>query len=212
MTTEKRIEILKKRHKLNLQWADLFRSKRMNYPFEKFVRLMPYMAQDSVASLTFVPCPAKFCGKDVPQDLALVTFGILTRLQQAPNKDDFCETFCNLVSVLLDVPAEKVRKCKAVEVIGIVNMIQSEMERIGKLFKSLQSERTSDELAAGIDRLEFGTFGILDWYAKRMGIIDHEDVFATPWARIYKCMEIDHENGEFEKRYRKVLENRSRRK
>ena len=96
--------------------------------------------------------------------------------------------------------------------IGTVNMIQSEMERIGKLFASLHSERTSEEVNAGIDRLDFGTFGIVDWYAKRMGIVDHEDVFKTPWVRVYQCLKIDHENMEFEKRYRKIIEQRSKHK
>jgi hypothetical protein len=91
-------------------------------------------------------------------------------------------------------------------------MVQTEMERIGKLFQSLGVEHSSDEVAAGIDKLEFGTFGIVDWYAKRMGIIDHEEVFNTPWARIFQCMKIDHENNEFEKRYRQILERRIKRK
>ena len=88
--------------------------------------------------------------------------------------------------------------------------VMEKMERIGKLFKSLQGDHSSDEVAAGIERLEFGAFGIVDWYAQRMGIIDHEEVFATPWARIFQCMKIDHEQGEFEKRYRKIIENRSK--
>ena len=85
-------------------------------------------------------------------------------------------------------------------------MVKSEMERIGKLFQSLQSSNTADEKMAGIDRMNFGTFGVVDWYAKRMGIVNHDEVFATPWQRIYQCMKIDHEQNEFEKRYRKVVE------
>ena len=79
------------------------------------------------------------------------------------------------------------------------------MERIGKLFKSLESDKTSEEIRAGIEKLDFGAFGLVDWYAKRMGIVDHEEVFATPWQRIYQCLKIDHENAEFEKRYRNII-------
>jgi hypothetical protein len=89
-------------------------------------------------------------------------------------------------------------------------MIQSEMERIGKLFQALNTDKTSDEINAGIDRLNFGAFGLVDWYAQRMGIVDHEEVFNTPWARIYQCAKIDHEQGEFEKRYRKIIEQRNK--
>jgi len=97
-------------------------------------------------------------------------------------------------------------------VLGIVNMVEREMERIGRLFQSLQGGTSGDEVAAGIDRLDFGAFGIVDWYARRMGIVDHEEVFALPWQRIFQCMKIDHENNEFEKRYRKIIEQRSKTK
>jgi hypothetical protein len=117
-----------------------------------------------------------------------------------------------LVSELTGLKPERVASRPAIEVLGIVNMVKDEMERIGKLFQSLNSEKTSEEMSAGIDKLNFGTFGIVDWYAKRMGIIDHNEVFATPWARIYQCMKIDHENNEFEKRYRKVIEQRSKKR
>jgi hypothetical protein len=43
-----------------------------------------------------------------------------------------------------------------------------------------------------------------------MGIVDNEEVVNTPWARIYQCAKIDHEQGEFEKRYRKIIEQRNK--
>lgn len=184
---------------------------RLNLPFAQFVALMPYMTTESVKALVLIPPPHRFCRRDVPQDLQQATLGTLTKLQRAPKDNDYCTTCCALVSTLLDVDAKIVASRRAIEVIGIVNMIQSEMERIGKLFQSLNTEKTSDEIHAGIEKLDFGVFGIVDWYAQRMGIVDHEEVFKTPWARIYQCMKIEHENGEFEKRYRKIIENRSKR-
>ena len=188
------------------------RQERLFLPFAHFVMLMPYMTTESIKSLILIPPPRKFYKKDVPDSLQLVTFGMLTELQQAAKDNDYLATCCKLVNVLTGVDEKIVASRRAYDVIGIVNMIQTEMERIGKLFQSLQTEHTSDEQAAGIERLEFGTFGLVDWYAKRMGIIDHEEVFATPWARIFQCMKIDHENNEFEKRYRKIIENRSKSK
>ena len=142
----------------------------------------------------------------------MVTFGMLTQLQSAPKDNDYLKTCCALVSVLTGVDVKIVASRPAIEILGIVNMVQGEMERIGKLFQSLNTDKTSEELSAGIDNLNSGAFGIVDWYAQRMGIVDHEEVFETPWARIYQCMKIDHENAEFEKRYRKIIEQRSRRK
>lgn len=186
------------------------RQDRVNLPFAHFVSLMPYMTEETIKNLVLIKTPVVFCKKVVPQDLQLVTFGVLVQLQNAVQNNDYYQTCCNLVSVLMDVPADVVGSRRAVEVLGIVNMVQQEMERIGKLFKSLQTEHSGDELSAGIDKLDFGPFGLVDWYAKRMGIIDHEEVFQTPWARIFQCMRIDYENGEFEKRYRKILERKKK--
>ena len=210
MNTNRKIQRIKTRIKRNHERIDKMRRERLFMPFIKFVMLMPYMTADTIKSLVLIPPPHKFCKRDVPDTLQMVTFGTLTQLQQAADSNDYLKTCCKLVSVLTGVDERVVASRRAYDVLGIVNMIQSEMERIGKLFQSLQTGKSSEELMAGIDKLDFGAFGIVDWYAKRMGIIDHEEVFATPWARIYQCMKIDHEQGEFEKRYRKIIENRSK--
>lgn len=184
----------------------------MRLPFMRFVMLMPYMTTDTIQRLGEIPCPAKLLKVAIPDNLQLATFGLLTKLQQCPKEGDYLGTSLALVETLTDIPAKTLATLPAEDVLGVVNMVQREMERIGKLFQSLNGDKTSDELAAGIDRLNFGAFGIIDWYAKRMGIVDHEEVFSTPWARIYQCMKIDHEESEFEKRYRKVLEQRSKHK
>ena len=210
MNTNRKIQRIKTRIKRNHDRIDKMRRERLFMPFVHFVMLMPYMTSDTIKSLVLIPPPKKFYKRDIPDSLQMVTFGMLTQLQNAPKDNDYLCTCCALVSTLTGVDERIVASRRAYDVLGIVNMIQSEMERIGKLFQSLQTDHTSDEQAAGIERLEFGTFGIVDWYAKRMGIIDHEEVFNTPWARIFQCMKIDHEQGEFEKRYRKILENRSK--
>lgn len=212
MSTNRKIQRIRTRIKRNHERIDKMRRERLLMPFIKFVMLMPYMTADTIKSLVLIPPPKKFNKRDVPDTLQMVTFGVLTQLQQAAQDNDYLKTCCKLVSVLTGVDERIVASRRAYDVLGIVNMVQSEMERIGKLFQSLNTDKTSDEQAAGIERLNFGAFGIVDWYAQRMGIVDHEEVFATPWARIYQCMRIDHEQGEFEKRYRKILENRSKMK
>ena len=195
-----------------MERAERASREHLNKPFAVFVNLMPYMTVESVQGLAIIPPPKRLLKADVPDTLNGVDFGMLTRLQHAPQGNDYLRTCCALVGVLTGIDPNRVASCRAYDVIGTVNMIQSEMERIGKLFASLHSERTSEEVNAGIDRLDFGTFGIVDWYAKRMGIVDHEDVFKTPWVRVYQCLKIDHENMEFEKRYRKIIEQRSKHK
>lgn len=210
MNTNRKIQRITTRIKRSHERIDKMRRERLYLPFAHFVALMPYMCADTIKNLVLIPPPKKFCKRDVPDTLQLATFGTLTQLQQAAKDNDYLKTCCKLVSVLTGVDEKIVASRRAYDVLGIVNMIQSEMERIGKLFQSLNTDKTSDEQAAGIDRLNFGAFGIVDWYAQRMGIVDHEEVFATPWARIFQCMMIDHEQGEFEKRYRKIIENRSK--
>ena len=208
----RRLERIKRRINRNFNHIERMRFNRLNYPFAKFVALMPYMTEESIKSLILIPTPKQFGKKAVPQDLQLVDFGMLIKLQQAPKDNDYLKSCCSLVSVLTGVPADIVASRRAYDVLGIVNMIQSEMERIGRLFKSLETDKSSEELMAGIDKLDFGAFGLVDWYAKRMGIIDHEEVFKTPWARVFQCMKIDHENAEFDKRYREILIKRSTKK
>ena len=186
------------------------RSDRLRLPFAQFVMLMPYMTKDTIDQLVLIGAPQKIGKVDVPKDLQMVTFGMLVRLQSAPKDNDYYKTCCAIVSELTAIPAERVGSYAAQDVLGIVNMVKSEMERIGNLFKSLQSENSSDEIMAGIERLNFGTFGLVDWYAKRMGMTNHDEVFETPWARIFQAMKIDHEQGEFEKRYRKVIERKTK--
>lgn len=209
-TRKKKIERISRRIRRNWEKIDKLRYERLLYPFSKFILLMPYMTEESIKSLVLIPPPKTFCKKAVPQDLQMATFGMLTKLQHAPVDNDYYKTCCSLVSVLMDVDTKEVAEQPALEVLGIVNMVQSEIEKIGKLFQSLNTEHTSDELNAGIEKLNFGAFGLVDWYAQRMGIIDHEEVFKTTWVRIYQCMKIDHENNEFEKRYRKIIEQRSK--
>lgn len=196
--------------KRNFGKIEELRYSRLNYPFAQFVALMPYMTEETIRGIVLIPCPKTFYKRPVPQNLQSVTFGTLTQLQQAPTDNDYYKTCCKLVSILMDVPAEIVGSRSAQQVLGIVNMVKDEMERIGKLFQSLQTGKSSEELMAGIDKLDFGAFGLVDWYAQRMGIVDHEEVFRTPWQRIYQCMRIDHEQGEFEKRYRDIITKRSR--
>lgn len=191
--------------KRNHERAQQMRHDRLRLPFAHFVLLMPYMTEETIKRLVLIDPPAKFGKVDIPDTLQMVTFGTLTKLQQAAQSRDYLKTCCELVSILTGYSAERVASRPAIDVLGIVNMVQREMERIGKLFQSLNSGNTAEEQMAGADKLNFGAFGIVDWYARRMGIIDHEDVFNTPWARIYQCMKIDHEQGEFEKRYRQII-------
>ena len=83
--------------------------------------------------------------------------------------------------------------------------VAREVERINKLFASASVPPTPEEKKAGYDRLNFGLFGLVDYYALRMGITDHEAVERVPWVRVYKCMDMDARRMVVERRLRKIL-------
>ena len=73
------------------------------------------------------------------------------------------------------------------------------------MFADINRKPNADEIAAGVESLKYGAFGVVDWYARRMGISDHDDVMSVKWFRIYECMRIDTETREYERRLRDIL-------
>lgn len=195
-----------------LERLKLQRTDRLNLPFTKFMFLTQFMTEDSIKSFKNIPSPEKVCGVNVPGDLQLVTYGTLCTLQRAAVAGDEMRTVMNIVNALTDASDEAIMSEPAANVLGLLNMVESEMERIGKLFDTLQSSLTGDQMAAGADKLNFGTFGIVDYYAKRMGLKDHDEVFAVPWQRIWQCLKIDKENADYEQRYRQVIERKHKKR
>lgn len=88
---------------------------------------------------------------------------------------------------------------------------KDELERITKLFKAIEYKPTADEIKAGINTISHGFFGTVDWYARRMGITNHDEVVELKWTRIYECLKIDFYNNKFERNYRKVIEQSNKR-
>lgn len=89
--------------------------------------------------------------------------------------------------------------------VRFVGWVSGEVERINKIFESTNTKPTAREKKAGIEQLNFGLFGMLDWYAKRMGIQDHDQVLSTPWLRIYKCIDMDNKRNQYERRYQEIM-------
>lgn len=84
--------------------------------------------------------------------------------------------------------------------------------KISKLFAKAKGTPTEREKKAGIDKLSFGLFGLLDWYALRMGITNHDDVLPVPWMRVYKCLDMDEKKALFNKKLQEVISDEYRRK
>ena len=83
---------------------------------------------------------------------------------------------------------------------GFTNFVTDELKRINGLFKGIKVNYSKEEIAAGIRELDFGSFGVLDWYAKRMGITNQNEVRDVAWVRIFQCMRNDCMRNNFERK------------
>lgn len=115
-------------------------------------------------------------------------------------------------SWLMRLSQEEVYKLNVFDVFGVINFVRSELDRINKLFASIKVAHSPEEIAAGVENLNLGTFGVIDWYAKRMGITNQDDVYSVAWIRIYTCMKNDNEKAEYEQRLNKQYAEKAKRK
>lgn len=151
--------------------------------------------------------PQKVGGCKVMDDLSEMTLGQMMELQDCEGAKDMFYRTCR---VLLGMEKHDVDESLAVEVVAFTGWVAGRIIKINKLFNSVKLEPTDDQVRAGISKMNFGIFGIVDWYAKRMGITDHEKVFGVSWMRIYKCLEIDTRTEQFNRRLHKVMSRKNR--
>ena len=164
----------------------------------------PFLEDDQVAALKELPCPARIEGRTAPQDLNDITLGQLIQLEAIAAEKG---VFAAIAEVLLDKDEAWAMRAPAMEMLGLRNMVVAEQDRIAALFASLTRDHTAAEIMAGIENLNFGMFGLADWYARRMGISDHDEAFNTPWLRIWQCRKNDIEESEYRERLQKIQHN-----
>lgn len=174
--------------------------------FLVFAKCMKEMLRDELLErLNTQQRPQELCGTSVPQTLNEISYGTLDALQRAVNSEDVA---VSVISLLLNVNANDVYNEDVNKVFGFIKFIEREVTRINDLFKAIKQTHTADEVQAGVNNLNFGTFGILDWYARRMGICDQAQVMDVGWVRIYQCMKNDNEKFEYERRLSKIHSNK----
>lgn len=161
--------------------------------------------QELLDTLSHAKRPAFAAGKETPTTLNMITYGQLDDLSRISADND---PAVRVFKILMDIEAPQVYQMNVFDVFGFMNFTKEEVKRINKLFSDITSSHTSEELAAGIEDLNFGTFGVIDWYARRMGITNQDDVYSVAWVRIYTCMKNDNEQSEYEKRLNKQYINR----
>ena len=164
----------------------------------------PFLNDEQLAELRKVACPAKIGRKQAPQDLNDITLGQLIQLETIGAEIGI---FAAIAVVFLNKSPEWAMDAPALPMLGLRNMVVAEQDRIAALFASLTRDHTAAEIMAGIESLNFGMFGLADWYARRMGISDHDEAFNTPWLRIWQCRKNDIEESEYKERLQKIQHN-----
>lgn len=177
--------------------------------FGYFETMLPCMTDENraknLAILNQAEKPKYLLDKEVPENFNLLTFGQYSDLCDAMGRNNDMDMLKAIVkAVYPDVTDEQIEREPAIDVFGFCNFAAQEVKKINDLFGDIKVERTDEERKAGIERLQFGTFGLLDWYAKRMGITDQNEVNSVAWIRLYTCMKNDSEEVAFNRRLQKV--------
>lgn len=146
---------------------------------------------------------------EVPDNLNELTIGQIISLSGI---NDSKEPFYRICDIILGMNKQEVDEARAIDVVRFVGWVYAEVKKINKLFESTSIKPTQSEVKAGIKQLNFGLFGMLDWYAKRMGYTNHDDVLNVGWMRIYKCLDMDAKTTLFQRKMQENLENDYRRK
>jgi len=165
--------------------------------------------EEILGELANAPKPNFICDKEVPKTLNMLTYGQLDDLSDAGDGRD---AHAVILEVIMGLTKEQIYTMNVVDVFGFNNFVKEEVKRINALFDSIKLDHTQDEVSAGIEDLNFGSFGVLDWYARRMGITNQNEVREVAWVRIYKCMKNDNEKTAYERRLNQQLINRAKTK
>lgn len=185
----------KKRHHLK---------KNFDCRYKDFMQLFPFASkevqEDLLSRLRQQPRPSALCGKEVPKDLNAVTYGVLDDLRTATELDDPAG---GCAKVLLGIEPHELLSEDVNDVFGFANFVTAELKRINSIFKSIKVSYSKEEIAAGVRELDFGSFGVLDWYARRMGITNQNEVRQVAWVRIFQCMKNDAMKNEYERKLAK---------
>ena len=180
-------------------------SSKFSYTYGEFLVLLPCCRESHQLSLLDAlgkaERPEYLLGKPVPQNLNTITYGQLDDLSRAAQSAD---PAARCIEVIMGLTSEQIYSLNIWDVYGFINFCTKELERINKLFLSIHTVHTSEEKSAGVDQLKFGTFGVVDWYARRMGITNQDEVYDVAWVRIFTCMKNDNMQNQYERRLRDI--------
>jgi hypothetical protein len=164
---------------------------------ERFLHVKDIIDKESKQALASAEKPTMVSRAFVPMSLDLITFGQYLDLKRLKTDEDVLFV---PAQVLLGLTIKQVMREDIRVVYGFSKWVCEEVSRINDMFARCNQTPTAEERAAGVERLQFGDFGMIDWYAQRMGIQDHDEVLKVSWRRVYQVMKNDSEVSAYRKR------------
>lgn len=175
----------------------------------KVLMLESILTEESRQLLLNLPKPRTLLGKDTPDDLNGITIGQLSELQEAVKGENMQTIVTESARILLGAAPIKVLRHRADRTIGFALWVLRELERIAKMWKAIAIPPSPEAIQAGADNMESDSFDLVDWYALRMGITDHEEAMQVPWVRVWRCMKKDNQDAQFQQRVREIYAKQS---
>lgn len=138
--------------------------------FGYFETMLPVMTEESrkknIDILNKAERPKYLLDHEVPENFNLLNFGQYSDLCDAMGGNNDVDMLKAIVkAVYPDATDEQIEAESVFKVFGFCNFAAREIDRINKIFGSIEVECSDEERRAGIGKVQFGTFGILDWYA-----------------------------------------------
>ena len=174
------------------------KKKRTSFREYLFLKSFNLIKSPTDKELEQLKRPEKLCGRFTQPSLNSLTMG---QLAEIINTEDTVK----IIQVITGLSEREIMAEPYERVVGYIHFVTAELKRIADLFKQLEINYSNEELQAGVKDLNFGIFGTIDWYARRMGITDHDAVMKIRWIRIWQCAMNDGMKLKYERKYNEII-------
>ena len=145
--------------------------------------------------------PESVGGHKLPENLDSISYGQRLDLMEMKTDEDAIFMPCE---ILFKMTRHQILSESIYKIAALSKWVVSELNRMTEREnRTLKYNPEPEELRAGINRVNFGAFGLIDTIVKTRPVYTHEDVLSLSCSKIYAMQLIDYQNRMFEKRLRK---------
>jgi hypothetical protein len=184
--------------------------------YEDVITYGGIMTSESRERIARIPCPKRIAGHRAPKDLNALTMAQLISLWSIPDErsilsDSLAAVFGYHTNERRCARKERrirrhVRHIRIGKAVGWCNFIQSELLRIKDMWSRCEVPIEALDRQAGVEKLNFGFFSILDAYAQRQGFQDPDEVLKVQWVKVWQSLLKDAETYKYQRRKDKLIE------